>query len=77
MSTLRHGHPARLWNPGDGKEIKKLGDHTSSVYGLAFTSDGQTLASCGNDALSRSAGRIGIGVAAHRIISRGECGLFA
>src|ERR687896_358557 len=39
----------RFWNPGDGKEVKKLGDHANSVYCVTFSRDGKWLASAGAD----------------------------
>jgi WD40 repeat protein len=41
----------RLFDPAAGKEVKKLGDHGGSVYGVAFSPDGKLLASAGGDGL--------------------------
>ena len=35
----------RLWNPNDGKQIRALGGHQNSVYSIAYSPDGKTLAS--------------------------------
>jgi len=40
----------RLWELPDG-QMKQLGTHGGSVYGVAFAADGQRLASAGADAL--------------------------
>jgi WD40 repeat protein len=38
----------RLWNPLDGKEIRKLEGHPDFLYGLAWSPDGKRVASAGN-----------------------------
>jgi WD40 repeat protein len=37
----------RLWNVGDGKEVKKMGPTPDDLYGIALSHDGKTLATCG------------------------------
>jgi WD40 repeat protein len=37
----------RLWNVADGKEMKKMGPTPDDLYGIAFSRDGKTLATCG------------------------------
>jgi WD40 repeat protein len=37
----------RLWNITDGKELKKMGPTPDDLYGIAFSRDGKTLATCG------------------------------
>jgi WD40 repeat protein len=40
-----HDGLVHLWNPATGQRLMTLTDHTAGVLGLAFSSDGQTLAS--------------------------------
>jgi WD40 repeat protein len=39
----------RLWRVADGALLRTLEGHTSSVWGVAFSPDGQTLASGSGD----------------------------
>ena len=43
----------RLWDAATGEELVRLPGHTSYVYSLAFSPDGQTLASGSGDATVR------------------------
>src|SRR5438874_1155053 len=38
-----------FWDPATGKETGRLNGHSGAVYALAFTADGKTLASGGED----------------------------
>src|SRR5439155_25544084 len=40
---------ARLWNADAGQEARTLTGHAGPVYAVAFSPDGQTLATCGDD----------------------------
>jgi WD40 repeat protein len=37
----------RIWNPADGKEIKKLGPTPDDIFGLALSQDGKKIATAG------------------------------
>jgi eukaryotic-like serine/threonine-protein kinase len=39
----------RLWDPATGKEVRALRGHVGSIYALAFSPDGTTLATAGAD----------------------------
>ncbi len=43
------GRTIRLWNPADGHQIRALHGHIGSVHALAFTPQGDRLASAGAD----------------------------
>jgi WD40 repeat protein len=37
----------RVWNASDGKEVRKMGPTDDDLFGMAWTRDGQTLATVG------------------------------
>ncbi len=41
----------KLWDVTTGKELTILTEHTKQVWGVAFSSDGQTLVTAGDDAV--------------------------
>lgn len=49
METSRVRIAIRLWQVADGAAISTFDAHNSSIYGLAFSPDGQLLASGGHD----------------------------
>jgi len=46
-------YAVRLWNPATGEILHTLEGHTNDVQGLAFSPDGQLLASCDGDGFTR------------------------
>ena len=43
----------RVWNAEDGRHLRTLGGHSTSVSGVAFSPDGRTIASCSSDTTVR------------------------
>ena len=43
----------RLWDVGNGKEIRAFSGHHGAVRGVAFLPDGQRAISCGGDGTVR------------------------
>jgi WD40 repeat protein len=49
LASAGYDRIIRVWDVGDGKEIRTLKDHSDTVYGLAFNHDGTLVASASAD----------------------------
>ena len=49
LATAGYDRQVLIWDLATGKVVRRLKDHSDSVYGLAFSPDGKTLASCAAD----------------------------
>jgi WD40 repeat protein len=47
LASASADNTVRLWNPQTGKLIVTLAGHSDWVHDVAWSPDGQTLASCG------------------------------
>ncbi len=46
LATAGYDKQVLIWDLVSGKVVRRLKDHSDAVYGLAFSPDGKTLASC-------------------------------
>ena len=49
LATAGYDKQVLIWDLTTGKVVRPLKDHSDAVYGLAFSPDGKTLASCAAD----------------------------